>query len=79
MSRHKQSKSGTKKRQKKGRSPRQNELGSESYSHGLMGSMVGGFRRAVGVEEKSNPRFESKALRYIGWAIIAIVVLAVAF
>jgi hypothetical protein len=53
MSKRYQKKSATKKKRQKKGGPSKNTVGN-SQTHGVMGSMVSGFRRAIGSEASSD-------------------------
>jgi hypothetical protein len=53
MAKRHQNKSSTKKKRQKKGGPSRNTVGS-TQTHGVMGNMVGGFRRAVGSEESKS-------------------------
>jgi hypothetical protein len=67
--------SSTKKREKKGHGPSRSTVGG-GQTHGVMGNMVGGFRRAVGSETSKDGKsgsllwtalFVTAAIAIIAW------------
>jgi len=75
MAKQYQKKSATKKRRQKKGGPSRNTVG-QSQTHGVMGTMVSGFRRAVGSEASSEKNggsllwtaiFVTAAIAIVAW------------
>jgi hypothetical protein len=73
--RYQKKSSSTKKREKKGHGPSRSTVGG-GQTHGVMGNMVGGFRRAVGSETSKDGKsgsllwtalFVTAAIAIIAW------------
>jgi len=73
--RYQKKSSSTKKREKKGHGPSRNTVGGQTT--GVMGNMVGGFRRAVGSDDSKGGKGEKKGGSLLWTAVLVTAAIAI--